>query len=326
MIAARLPTLSPVQGTATGTTPDVRTVYAPREPVELMSTVRVLRRGRWDPTFRVERDRPVVWRTVRTPEGPATLRLAQHADASVHAYAWGAGAAWAIDGVPELLGEGDDWAALDLRGAPRLAEVRRRAPGMRLTRCRQVVEMLVAAILEQKVTTIEAHGSWAWLVGRHGEAAPGPAPLGMRVAPDAEVWRRVPSWDWHRAGVDTKRSDAVMRATRSAEALERTLALGRGGDEVARLLRTVPGVGVWTAAETTQRSHGDPDSPSVGDLHLPALVGMALAGRPVDDDGMLELLEPWRGHRHRIVRLILASGVRVERRAPRATIPAHRSA
>ena len=141
--------------------PVVTTVYAPDEPVDLVATVRVLRRGAGDPTFRREPDRPVVWRTVRTPEGAATLRLAQHADGGVHARAWGDGAEWAIDGVPELLGEGDDWSDLDVSAVRLLAETRRRRAGLKLTRCRQVVEMLVAAILEQKVATVDAHRSWA---------------------------------------------------------------------------------------------------------------------------------------------------------------------
>jgi 3-methyladenine DNA glycosylase/8-oxoguanine DNA glycosylase len=81
---------------------------------------------------------------------------------------------------------------------------------------------------------------------------------------------------------------------------------------------------VWTAAETTQRSHGDPDPPSVGDYHLPAIVGWALIGAPVDDDGMLELLAPYAGHRQRVMRLILASGVRKPARGPRMTVQDHR--
>jgi 3-methyladenine DNA glycosylase/8-oxoguanine DNA glycosylase len=109
-----------------------------------------------------------------------------------------------------------------------------------------------------------------------------------------------------------------------ASSLERTLADGRGGPAVASKLRSIPGIGVWTAAETTQRAHGDPDSPSVGDYHLPAVVGWALIGKPVDDDGMLELLEPYAGHRQRVMRLIEASGFRKPTFGPRMTIQDHR--
>jgi 3-methyladenine DNA glycosylase/8-oxoguanine DNA glycosylase len=107
--------------------------------------------------------------------------------------------------------------------------------------------------------------------------------------------------------------------------LARFARLDVGDERVSAGLRSIPGVGVWTAAETTQRSHGDPDSVSVGDYHLAKDVGWALTGGPVDDDGMLELLEPWRGHRQRIVRLIEASGFRKPRVAPRITIQDHRA-
>ena len=115
-----------------------------------------------------------------------------------------------------------------------------------------------------------------------------------------------------------------MAATRVAPGLERTLGLGRGGAEIAQRLRGVPGVGIWTAAETSQRAHGDPDAPSFGDLHLPGIVGTALTGSTVDDAGMLDLLEAWRGHRQRVVRLVGASGVSVPRRGQRLTPQDHR--
>jgi 3-methyladenine DNA glycosylase/8-oxoguanine DNA glycosylase len=298
------------------------TVYRPNSPVNLRQTLAPLVRGAWDPTHRWVGAE--FWRTTNTPDGAATLQLVQQGD-EVHARAWGAGAERAIAGVPELCGHGDDWGELDLSPHPFLREVMRRMPGLRLARTNAVFEALLAAIIEQKVTSIEARHSWRVLVTRYGEEPPGPAPQGMRVFPTAQVWRRVPSWDWHKAGVTPQRSDTAMRASAVADSLERTLALGRGGEEVARKLRTVLGVGVWTAAETTQRSHGDPDSPSVGDYHLPSQVGYALIGMPVDDDGMLELLAPYAGHRQRVMRLIEATGVRAPMRGPRVTIPAHRS-
>lgn len=301
--------------------PPLATVYAPAREVSLRSTLAPLRRGHGDPTFRVQPDG--VWRTLRTPLGPATLHL-EARPSGVTATAWGPGAAWAIEGVPELLGEGDDWSGLDVASSPFLADSRHRNPGLRLLRTRQVFEMLLVAVLEQKVTGQQARQSWRQLLRKYGEPAPGPAPEGMRVFPDPEVWKRVPSWDWHAAGVGPQRADTIMRAVRVAASLERTLALGRGGPAVERALRSIPGIGVWTAAETMQRAHGDPDSPSVGDYHLPALVGWALIGKPVDDDGMLELLEPWRGHRQRIMRLIEHSGFAKPRFGPRLTIEDHR--
>ncbi len=179
------------------------------------------------------------------------------------------------------------------------------------------------AVLEQKVTGKEAFAAWRWLVLRHGTPAPGPAPDGMRVPPPADVWRRVPSWDWHRAGVDPKRARTVCEAARVAGRLEE--AVGMTPDDAARRLRAVPGIGVWTVAEVAQRALGDADALSVGDYHLAAAVGWALLGRPVDDDGMVELLEPWRPHRYRVVRLLGAAGARKPRFGPRMTVQDHRA-
>ena len=297
------------------------TTYTPRVRVALLATLRPLRRGHLDPTMRV--DDTGVWRTLLTPHGAATLHLSERAG-SVDARAWGEGAEWAIAGVPELLGDGDDWSGLDVSGNAFLSDALRRNQGLRLLRTRQVFEMLLIAILEQKVTGIEARRAWRSLLWKFGDVPPGPAPEGMRVFPSAERWRRVPSWEWHTAGVGPQRSATVMRAASVASSLERTLSDGRGGPVVATKLRSIPGIGVWTAAETTQRAHGDPDSPSVGDYHLPAVVGWALIGKPVDDDGMLELLEPYAGHRQRVMRLIEASGFRKPTFGPRMTIQDHR--
>lgn len=297
--------------------------------LSLRQVLSPLSRGSLDPTFVSDpegRHGPAgVWRTVRTPVGTATMHLSQRADGEVHVEAWGDGAEWAVDRVPALLGEGDDWSGLDVSAVPMLAETLRRSPGLRLPHTGLVLEAMIAAIIEQRITGVEARLAWRTLITAHGCAAPGPAPSRMRVFPTAEAWRRIPSWEWHRAGVDPARSRACIRAAQVAEGLERTVALGRGGDEVSKRLRSISGVGVWTAAETSQRSHGDPDSVSVGDYHVHDVVGYALTGEPADDDRMLELLEPWRGHRQRVVRLIYASGFRKPRFGPRMTIQDHRA-
>jgi len=295
--------------------------YCPPHPLDLTQTLRPLSRGTADPTM--QWDASGVWRTLPTPLGAATLHLASQRG-SVTATAWGDGAEWAIAAVPELLGGGDDCADFDVSQNAFLHDSQRRNPGLRLLRTGLVLEMMVAAIFEQKVTGKEARRAWATLVRAHGEPAPGPAPSGMRVFPSARAWRLIPSWEWHAAGVDPHRSRTAIAAASVAGGLERTLLLGRGGAEVAKKLRSVPGVGIWTAAETTQRAHGDADSVSVGDYHLPAVVGWALIGSPVDDDGMLELLAPWTGHRQRVMRLIEASGFAKPRFGPRMTIQDHR--
>lgn len=298
----------------------VITTYAPARPVALRLTLAPLAQGRTDPTM--QRDSSGTWITVATPEGPATLLLRTVAS-HIEATAWGAGAEQAIEQVPAICGAEDDEDGFDPNRHPLIAELHHRTPGLRLTRAGRILPFLVPSILGQKVTGLEQMRAWRQLVTRHGEPAPGPAPVGMRVAPPAEVWRRIPTWEWHRAGVGPQRSDTVVRAVAVGDSLERASRVDAA--EASRRLRTIAGIGVWTAHETVQRSHGDPDSVSVGDFHLSKAVGSALIGRRVDDDGMLELLEPWRGHRQRVVRLIEAAGIGYERHAPRMTIVDNRA-
>ncbi|AJF65495.1 DNA-3-methyladenine glycosylase family protein [Streptomyces vietnamensis] len=279
--------------------------------LDLGLTLGPLRRGPADPTFRVTPDGSV-WRASRTPDGPGTLRIG-----AGEAEAWGPGGDWLLDRLPALLGAEDDPTAFVPRHKLLLATHRRR-PGLRLTRTGLVLESLIPSILEQKVTTHEAYGSWRTLVRKYGERAPGPAPEGMYVMPDARTWTQIPSWEWHRANVDGKRSATIVRAARVAARLEE--AAHMDPPAARKRLELVPGIGAWTSAETVQRSNGAPDEVTTGDLHLPGIVGWALAGdRTADDETMLELLAPYAGQRHRAARLILLSGRVPPRRAPRRT-------
>jgi 3-methyladenine DNA glycosylase/8-oxoguanine DNA glycosylase len=244
------------------------------------------------------------------------------AEAAVECTAWGSGAEHLLHGLPTLLGAGDDVSGFDPEH-PVLRESWRRHSGWRVPRTERVMEALVPAILEQKVTGMEARRSWRRLLLKYGDPAPGPAPEGMRVPPDAKTWARIPSWEWHRSGVGPQRSRTVVCAALVGDALERTV--GMQPLEVEAKLRSVSGVGAWTSAEVRQRAHGDPDAVSVGDFHIPAQVGLALIGQPVDDDGMLELLEPWAGHRYRVIRMIELAGISAPRRGPRYAPIDHRN-
>jgi 3-methyladenine DNA glycosylase/8-oxoguanine DNA glycosylase len=290
--------------------------------VDVRLALSVHGRGRSDPTFRVD-EAGAVWRTSLTPDGPATIRVIAPAQAAppdsqpasqavatgtvVRAHAWGPGADWLLDALPAALGRDDDPSGFDPACHPVLRQAARRHPGLRLGRSGRLMEALVPAILEQKVLTLEAHRAWKILLAKFGTRPPGPAPHGMRVFPEPKTWRRIPSWDWHRAGVEGVRAQTIIRAATVAESLERLLT--RSHEEADRLLRTIPGIGVWTSAEARQRAAGDPDSVSVGDAHLSDIVGWTLAGRSATtDEEMLELLAPYAGHRHRVTSLVLLSG------------------
>ncbi|MGW7552546.1 3-methyladenine DNA glycosylase [Streptomyces sp. WAC 06783] len=291
----------------------LRRTWVPPGPYDLHRTLGVLGRGPGDPAFRVADG--AVRRASRTPLGPATLCVrARPGAGEIEAEAWGPGAAWMLDGLPALLGEGDDPTAFTPRH--RLVhEARRRHPGVRLARTGLVLESLIPSILEQKVTSDEAYRAWRLLLQRHGEPAPGPWDR-LRVMPDPRGWALIPSWEWHRAGVDDKRSATILRAVRVARRLEEAAAMDL--PDALHRLQLVQGIGPWTAAEALQRSNGAPDAITVGDLHLPRIVGYALTGRrDGTDEQMLELLAPYEGQRHRATRFILLSGRTLPRRAPR---------
>ena len=287
-------------------------VWRPDFPLDMGAVLRPLRRGTADPAF-CTTPTGVTWMAANTSEGVGTLAL-RWVGGAVRATAWGDGAQVLLDGVPAMLGAEDDDSDFEAHH-PLIRELRRRMPALRLGSTGRVWDLLVPSVLEQRVTGTEARRSWRDLCRRYGTPAPGPAPAGMFAPPLPHVIDDIPDWVWHRAGVDLSRRRAIVAAARVAHRLEKAAELrGRAGRD---LLRTVPGIGFWTAAEIAQRAWGDADAVSVGDFHIPGLVGYALLGRRVDDEGMLEVLRPYAPHRHRVVRYIEAGGPGKPRYGPR---------
>ncbi|XVX19307.1 DNA-3-methyladenine glycosylase family protein [Actinomycetota bacterium] len=239
----------------------------------------------------------------------------------MEAEAWGSGAQWLLDGIPELLGDADDDSAF-VAHHPQVAEAHRAHADWRISRSRQVVQSLVPTVIEQRVTGAEAFASYRRLVQAFGESAPRPSESPrLWVPPDAKGWVAIPSWEWLRAGVDAARSDAVMRAAAYAGRLEECVDLPLA--QAHSRLRALPGVGVWTAAEVAQRALGDPDAVSFGDYHVARDIGFALTGVEADDAGMERLLEPYRGHRYRVQALLGLAGHRRPRHGARRSLPTH---
>jgi 3-methyladenine DNA glycosylase/8-oxoguanine DNA glycosylase len=273
-------------------------------------TLAPLRRGPRDPSFQVCGD-GTIWRTSLLPTGAVAAQISRAAPNAAHCVAWGSGAEEFLDTLPALLGADDDASDFVPRD-PTVAAAHRRVPHLRLGRTGQVLEALIPAVIEQRVPGADAFRSWRVLLTKFGTPPPGPAPAGMRVPPSAQTWRNIPSWEFHRANVDPRRAQTVVSCARRAASLERLAA--QPAAHALEALQSLPGVGAWTAAETVQRAFGDADAVSVGDYHIPKMIGWTLVGRPVDDDVMLKLLEPMRPHRHRVVRLLEASGLAYEPR------------
>lgn len=291
-------------------------------PTDVRRTLSVLRRGRGDPTFQQVGD--TLWRATRLTTGPVTMRLDQRGPDELEVDAWG-------DGADELLETVTSWFPADEFGTaplphPVVADAHRRFPLLRTPRTGRVVEALVAGIIEQKVVGQDAFAGWRRIIRQHGTPAPGDPPLPLWVPPDPAGWVAIPSWDWHRAGVDPKRYRTIQAATRVGEQLERVAARGDLATTY-RALRSLPGIGAWTAGEVGARALGDPDAVSWGDYHLGHTVGTGLSGdRDATDDDVAVLLEPFRPYRGRVVRLIeLSPLVAFERRGARMSRVDHRN-
>jgi 3-methyladenine DNA glycosylase/8-oxoguanine DNA glycosylase len=296
---------------------DASTVWCPTYPVDIRRTLSDLRHGIGDPCHQVTDD-GAVWRTSRMATGPVSYRLRQHDLHEISADAWGPGAAELIAGLPTLLGCRDSPETFEPRTAL-LRDAHARMVGFRVPCTGRVMEALIPAVLEQKVIGLDATAAWRRLLTRHGDTAPGPAPDGMRVPPDAQRWKALPSWDWHQAGVDGRRARIARICATYADKLERAATSSPADPEVVyRLLLALPGVGPWTAAQVGHRALGDADALPIGDYHLASLTSWALAGTSLAEDEVEEFYEPWRPHRYRVVRLLeLTPGARPPRRGPR---------
>ncbi len=279
-------------------------------PYDLAGTLFPIRRGTGDPTMRIEQG--AAWRAARTPDGPVTLLLEQM-DGAVRATAWGAGAAWALEQAPGLIGAEDDVSAFVAHDDV-MARVWKEHRSARLTRALDVVRTLVAAILEQKVVGMEARRAWRRMTLALSEPSPGEG--GLMLPPDPATVAQVPYYRFHPWGVERRRAEVIRAVCARAASLEALADVPF--DEARSRLEAMPGIGPWTAAEVMRLSFGDPDAVSVGDYHLPDIVGWALAREERGtDERMLELLEPYRGQRGRVQRLLEASHISPPAYGPR---------
>jgi 3-methyladenine DNA glycosylase/8-oxoguanine DNA glycosylase len=274
-------------------------VALPR-PYDFDASLRFVPFGLYDPSCR--KGSGSLWQASRTPDGPASLWL-RAAEGRVRAAAWGAGSHWILERVEALLGLHDDPSSFAPPPGP-MATLARRGRGLHLVRVPRVFDVLCPFILQQRVSFRDAARSHRHLSRALGEAAPGPPGLLLPLAP--RHWLRLSSEDFRRAGIDGQRAGRLRSAAREVRAVE--ACASRDHAAARETLGRIPGCGPWTVGMVSGFALGDPDAVPVGDLHLPSLLANALVGEPrADDARMLELLEPYRGHRFRLVRLLLAT-------------------
>ncbi len=287
-------------------------------PVDLQPTLSAIRAGAGDPA--VASDGDAVFVATRTPAGPGTIRFTG-SGSRVEAEAWGPGSEWLLDRAAAICGAED---RLDgFRPAhPIVDALSRRYRGLRTIRTGAVVEATIRAVVAQKVTGREAKDGYRRMARALGERAPGPLPL--LLPPDPGTLAGLAYHRFHPWGIERKRAETIVEVARRRARLAETLDMTLPG--AYRRLGAVDGVGPWTCAVVGGVAFGDADAVPPGDDNLPDLVSWVLAGEARgDDDRMMELLEPYRGHRGRVVRWLKASGIRPPRFGPRHPIRSFRT-
>jgi 3-methyladenine DNA glycosylase/8-oxoguanine DNA glycosylase len=112
---------------------------------------------------------------------------------------------------------------------------------------------------------------------------------------------------FHTLHLEKRRADLIRSVSRQAARIQDLTASSPPG--AAKMLESIPGIARWTIAKTLEVSHGDPDQVAVGDFHFKHIVVHHMTGRDRGTDGeMLELLEPFRPHRGRVIRLLHTLG------------------
>ena len=313
--AARVPAATPVR------------MLTPPPHYDLAGTLAPLTIGRRDPAARFAHGQ--LWWTARTSDGPGTLHLRRVAGA-LEATGYGPGGGWLVDRADAVAGLRDDLTGFpEVAGRhPVVADLAHRLQGHRLVRTGRLFPHLIQVILAQKVSGLEAARGYLRLARHFGEPAPGPLD-DLLLPPDPEAIAGSGYWVFHPFGVERKRADAIRRVALEANRLERCADTA----EATRRLTAIPGIGIWTAAEVCRLAYGDPDAVTVGDYHLPHTVAWALAAEPragsresqpgrisPADTRMLELLEPFTGHRARVVCLLVAAGIGAPRFGPRMPV------
>jgi 3-methyladenine DNA glycosylase/8-oxoguanine DNA glycosylase len=281
---------------------------------DLMRTMRHLAVIPGDPTLHLG-DREVWWAT-RTPDGPGSLRLCLDG-AVLSASAFGPGASWLLSRADAIAGLRDDVSTLATFDHALVRQLVRTFAGVRIPATGRLFHHVVAAILGQKVTGGEAARGYRGMLRHFRSPVPGPAPARLMMPPDPADVAATPYWQFHPWGVEQKRADTVRRAAAFASRLEKA----SSSAIATRLLTSVPGIGAWTAAEVVRVAFSDGDAVSVGDYHHKNVVAWALAGRPRGtDEEMLELLEPFRGHRGRVVAMLQMAGHAAPKFGPRMPV------
>jgi 3-methyladenine DNA glycosylase/8-oxoguanine DNA glycosylase len=278
-------------------------------PISFVRTFTLQNLGAYDPTATL--NETYFAKTFATPNGICATTI-KAIEGGVAISCEGPDAEQTLDELMTFF-RADDGHDTFIAEHPLLKRLHREQRGLRLLRVPWLFDVACGAILQQRVRFADAVRDWRQIALKHGSKAAS----GSAAFPSAQALAALPPWELEALGVDAKRARALIALARETR-LHPLRAQITHGELRARLGR-IPGVGPWTIETTLGFGAGDPDALPLGDLYLPHLVCYALAGEPVGtDDRMVQLLEPYRGHRFRVVRLLFGARITVPRTGPSA--------
>ena len=246
-----------------------------------------------------------------TPDGAVSVSANVH-ERELPVQCWGGGAEWITPKLQDLFGLHDDPTVFKPEG--KLGKLLREVPGIHLPRLPLQFERLVQIVLQQLVSWADACRGWKMLVERFGVEAPGPNDL--RMGPSPKVLQKLGYSDLVACGIMPKQARLILQLAKESKRIERLATSDR--ERFVAYLNSIRGVGEWTIQYLLGTGLGDPDAVMVGDYGLPNTVSWFFAEKPrSNDEEMLELLEPYRGHRFRVINALMQAGIRAPKFGPK---------
>ncbi len=184
---------------------------------------------------------------------------------------------------------------LDFDPLPALAvlgDLARDAPGARLPGAVDGFELGVRAILGQQVSVRAAHTLAARIAARHGRALDDAPAAGPSTAfPDASTVAALAPAELAACGIVRVRAEAIVALARALAESRLDLEPGACLETSVARLRSLRGIGDWTAQYLAMRALRAADAFPAGDLVLRRALGV---GTPAAAIAAAERWRPWR--------------------------------
>jgi AraC family transcriptional regulator of adaptative response / DNA-3-methyladenine glycosylase II len=193
-------------------------------------------------------------------------------------------------------------ATFDLDADPQAINARLRASfpagdGLRVPGAMSGYELAVRAVLGQQITVAAARTIAQRLVERFGTPVETPWPQLNRLFPSAQALAQATPDALGQLGIVQQRQGAILAIAREVAAGR--LQLHGGADVPATIaaLRTLPGIGDWTAQYIAMRALRWPDAFPAGDVALQRALGVQESRQAAREaEAASEAWKPWRSY------------------------------